>query len=139
MARVLSMKNALLVIALCLISDSCMPMGRKLLNMMVVNQGEVLFETAFDVADTSDESEMWDAAGQCPFSVVNEVDSLTKSGGAQSVVELEGDVAILITWTGEVQAQALLGGATVERCSASCSGWHLTSETVRRAKEVSGL
>ena len=107
--------------------------------MMVVNQGEVLFETTFDVADTSDESEMWDAAGQCPFSVVNEVDSLTKSGGAQSVVELEGDVAILITWTDEVQAQALLGGATVERCSASCSGWHLTSETVRRAKEAAGL
>ena len=133
------MKNVFIVVVLCIIVSSCLPSGRKLLSMTVASQGEVLFETIFDVADTSEESEMWDAAGQCPFSVVNEVDSLPKPGGAQSVVELEGDVAILITWTGEPQVEAMLGGATVERCSANCSGWHLTSETVRRAKEVSGL
>lgn len=133
------MKNVFIVVALSIIVSSCLPPGRKLLNMTVASQGEVLVETIFDVADTSEESEIWDAAGQCPFSVVNEVDSLPKPGGSQSVVELEGDVEILITWTGELQAEAMLGGATVERCSASCSGWHLTPETVRRAKEATGL
>jgi hypothetical protein len=139
LCRALRTKNAFVAIALCIIVSACLPPGRKLLNMMVANQGEVLFETVFDVADTSEESEMWDAAGQCPFSVVNEVDSLPRPSGVQSLVELEGDVEILITWTGELQAEIMLGGATVERCSASCSGWHLTPETVRRAKEAAGL
>jgi hypothetical protein len=136
------MKNLFFLLALCLISDSCLPLGRKLLNMKVANEGEVVFETVFDVADTSDEGEMWDAAGQCPSSVVKEVDSLPKPDqpeGGQSLVELEGAVAILITWTGELQAEAMLEGATVEMCSAGCSGWHLSPETVRRAKEAAGL
>jgi len=136
------MKKLFFLLALCLISDSCLPPGRKLLNMKVSNQDEVVFETIFDVADTSAESEMWDAAGQCPFSVVSELDSLPKPDqpdGGQSLVELEGAVAILITWTGEPQDQAMLEGATVEMCSVSCPGWHLTPETVKRAKEVAGL
>ena len=136
------MRNLFFLIALCLISDSCLPPGRKLLDMKVANEGEVIFETIFDVADTSDESEMWDAAGQCPFSVVSEVDNLPKPAGPEggrSLVELDDSVAIVITWTGELQAEASLEGATVEMCSDSCPGWHLTPETVRRAKEAAGL
>jgi hypothetical protein len=136
------MKELLAVFALCVAAVSCLPPGRKLLNMQVANQGELVFETVFDVSDTSDESELWDAAGQCPFSVVSEVDNLPKPAGPEggrSLVELDDSVAILITWTGELQAQAMLEGATVEMCSASCSGWHLSAETVRRAKEAAGL
>ena len=136
------MKKLLAVIALCVAVASCLPPGRKLLNMTVENQGEVVFETSFDVSDTSDESEIWDAAGQCPFSVVREVDSLPKPDqpeGGRSLVELDDSVAMVITWTGELQAEATLEGATVEMCSASCPGWHLSAETVRRAKEAAGL
>ena len=136
------MKNVFIALALCIIVSACLPPGRKLLNMTVANQGEVVFETVFDVADSSDESELWDAAGQCPFSVVREMDSLPKSeqpGEGQTLVELDDSVAISITWTGELQAEAMLEGATVEMCSAGCSGWHLSPETVRRAKEAAGL
>ena len=136
------MKNVFIALALCIIVSACLPPGRKLLNMTVANQGEVVFETVFDVADSSDESELWDAAGQCPFSVVREMDSLPKSEQpeeGQTLVELDDSVAISITWTGELQAEAMLEGATVEMCSAGCSGWHLSPETVRRAKEAAGL
>ena len=139
--KIRAMKRLLAVSALCIACVSCLP-GRKLLSMRVSNQGETLFETAFDVADTSDESEIWDAAGQCPFSVVSEVEDLPKPEGPEggrTLVELDDSVAISITWTGELQAQATLEGATVERCSACCPGWHLSAETVRRAKEAAGL
>ena len=136
------MKERLAVFALCVAAVSCLPQGRKLLNMQVANQGEVIFETMFDVSDTSDENEIWDAAGQCPFSVVREVDSLPKPDqpeGGRSLVELDDAVEIVITWTGELEAQATLEGATVEMCSTTCPGWHLSAETVRRAKEAAGL
>ncbi|MDE0892331.1 MAG: hypothetical protein OSB14_09115 [Planctomycetota bacterium] len=136
------MKNVFIALALCIIVSACLPPGRKLLNMTVANQGEVVFETVFDVADSSDESELWDAAGQCPFSVVREMDSLPKPEQpeeGQTLVELDDSVAISITWTGKLQAEAMLEGATVEMCSAGCSGWHLTAQTVRRAKEAAGL
>ena len=136
------MKERLAVFALCVAAVSCLPPGRKLLNMQVANQGELVFETSFDVSDTSDESELWDAAGQCPFSVVTEADSLPKPAGPEggrTLVELEGSVAISITWTGGIQAEASLEGATVEMCSARCPGWHLSPETVSRAKEASRL
>ena len=136
------MKNVFIALALCIIVSACLPPGRKLRNMTVANQGEVVFETVFDVADSSDESELWDAAGQCPFSVVREMDSLPKPEQpeeGQTLVELDDSVAISITWTGELQAEAMLEGATVEMCSAGCSGWHLSPETVRRAKEAAGL
>ena len=110
--------------------------------MTIENQGEVVVETNFDVRDTSAESEMWDAAGGCPFSVIRERDELLKPEqpeGARSMVELDDSVVISITWGGKLQTEATLEGATVERCSASCSGWHLTPETVRRAKETAGL
>ena len=136
------MKKLLAVIALCVAVASCLPPGRKLLNMTVENQGEVVFETSFDVSDSSDESEIWDAAGECPFSVIREQEELPKPEqpeGGRTLVELDDSVAIVITWTGEIQAHAVLEGATAEMCSASCPGWHLTPETVRRAKEAAGL
>ena len=136
------MKNIFTVISLCLISGSCLPPGRMLLNMTIENKGEVVVETIFDVSDTSAESEMWDTAGECPFSVIRERDELPKPEqpeGARSMVELDGSVAISITWGGKLQTEATLEGATIETCSASCGGWHLTSETVIRAKEASGL
>ena len=136
------MKQLLAVIALCIAVVSCLPPGRKLLNMKVANQEEVVFETMLEVSDTSDEGEIWDAAGQCPFSVVSEVEDLPKPEGPEggrALVELDDSVVIGISWTGELQAQAVLEGATVEMCSAGCSGWHLTPETVRRAKEAAGL
>jgi len=136
------MKQLFAVIALCVAVVSCLPPGSKLLHMKVANQGEVVFETMFDVPDTSDEGEIWDAAGRCPFSVVSEVEDLPKPEGPEggrTLVELDDSVAISITWTGELQAQAMLEGATVEMCSACCPGWHLSAETVRRAKEVAGL
>ena len=136
------MKNVFIALALCIIVSACLPPGRKLLNMTVANQGEVVFETLFDVADSSDESEFWDAAGQCPFSVVREMDSLPKPEQpeeGQTLVELDDSVAISITWTGKLQAEVMLEGATIEMCSACCPGWHLTPQTVRRAKEAAGL
>ena len=98
------MKNLFTVISLCLISGSCLPPGRMLLNMTIENKGEVVVETIFDVSDTSAESEMWDTAGECPFSVIRERDELPKPEqpeGARSMVELDGSVAISITWGGE--------------------------------------
>ena len=139
LCRVLGMKKELLVVALCLLFASC---GRMLLSMEVSSAGEKVLETIFDVSDGSDESEMWDAAGQCPFSVVYLCESLPMPDqleGGPSLVELEGEVSISISWGGELQAHALLEGATIEACSARGEGWHLTSETVRRAKEASGL
>ena len=44
-----------------------------------------------------------------------------------------------VSVTGELEAEATLEGATVEMCSANCPGWHLSAETVRRAKEAAGL
>jgi hypothetical protein len=136
------MKKTFIVVALCLVFGSCLPPGRKLLSMKVSSAGEKVLETNYDVSDTSDESEMWEAAGQCPFSVVYVWDSLLMPDQLEDgplLVGLEGEVSILITWTGELQAHALLEGATIETCSAGCAGWHLTSETVMRAKEASGL
>ena len=113
-----------------------------LLNMTIENKGEVVVETIFDVSDTSAESEMWDTAGECPFSVTRQQDELLRParlGAERSMVELDGSVAISITWGGKLQTEATLEGATIETCSAGCGGWHLTSETVIRAKEASGL
>ena len=128
---------------LCVALAACLPPGSKLLNMEVVSQGEVLFETSFDVADSSDEADIWAAAGQCPFSLLRQADSLSKPErpeAGHALVELEGAVVISITWGADtVEAQAELDGATVQRCSGPCPGWHLTQETVRRAMEANGL
>ena len=127
---------------LCVALAACLPPGSKLLNMEVVSQGEVLFETSFDVADSSDEADIWAAAGRCPFSLLRQADSLPRPEGpeaGQTLAELEGAVVISITWSDEVEAQAELDGATVQLCSGACPGWHLTQETVRRALEANGL
>ncbi len=136
------MKGLFAAIALCVAAVSCQPPGSKLLNVEVENRGEFVFETNFDVADTSDETDMWEAAGRCPFSLLRAADSLPQPEGpeaGQTLAELEGAVVISITWTGGLEGQAELDGATVELCSGSCPGWHLTQETVRRAKEAAGL
>ena len=136
------MKNIFTVISLCLISGSCLHPGRMLLNMTIENKGEVVVETIFDVRDASAKSEMWDTAGECPFSVTRQQDELLRSarlGAERSLVELDDSVAISIIWGGKLQTEATLEGATIEMCSADCEGWHLTPQTVRRAKEAAGL
>jgi len=136
------MKELLAVFALCVVAASCLPPGSKLLNMEIKNRGELVLETNFDVADTSDEADVWEAAGRCPFSLKRAADLLPQPEGpeaGQTLVELKGAVVISITWTDGLEAQAELDGATVELCSGSCSGWHLTQETVRRTKGAAGL
>ena len=136
------MKELLAVFALCVAAVSCQPPGSKLLNMEVENRGEFVFETSFDVADSSDEADIWEAAGRCPFSLLRQADSLSKPEGSeagQTLTGLEGMVLISISWTDEVEASVELDGATIQRCSSGCPGWHLTQETVWRAKEASGV
>ena len=136
-------QHTLVLLAMSGLLASCgLPPGMKLLHMRVHHGGECVLETNFDVPDSSTVSEIWDAAGRCPFSVVSELEDLPKSEGPEggrTLVELDDSVAISITWTGELQAQSMLEGATVEMCSACCPGWHLSAETVRRAKEAAGL
>lgn len=136
------MKELLAVFALCVAAVSCQPPGSKLLNMEVENRGEFVFDTSFDVADSSDEADIWEAAGRCPFSLLRQADSLPRPEGpeaGQTLAKLEGAVVISISWGDEVGAQAELVGATVQLCSGACPGWHLTQETVRRALDANGL
>ena len=130
------MKQLFAVIALCVAVVSCLPPGSKLLHMKVANQGEVVFETMFDVPDTSDEGEIWDAAGQKPFSTQSAAESLGANKAYPIEAKLTGPVEIRISHPASDEISAKLTNLTLQRSSADSDDWHLSAREVKRAKEA---
>ncbi len=116
---------------------ACMPLGQKLLNLEIQQDGHVLLSTSFDVPDTSTESEIWNCAGEAPFST--EVDSVAPSASDPLRAEIQGEVQIRILWTGSLEATATLQDLQLIRSAESADDWHLPAEEVRRAMAAAGL
>ena len=129
-----------MMLALGVLTVSCVMPGMKLLHMTVEHRDEVVLETIFDVPDTSTASEMWEAAGRPPFATVStRVNELEHRVDHPLLVHLAGAVEIRITWTDSLETAAELTGLTLQRSSIDAEDWHLPAAEVHRAQEAAGL
>ena len=122
---------------LLLILAGCLPPGQKLLGLEVRRGGELVLSTVFDAPDTSSEAELWDSAGEVPFST--EVARLRPSAGDPLVAELSGPVEVRILWSETVESGVTLEDLRLQRSAEGADDWRLLPEEVRRAKAAAGL
>jgi hypothetical protein len=109
----------------------CLPLGHKLLTLEIRQDDEVLLSTTFDVGDTSTEAEIWDSAGEVPFST--KVDAIEPSDADPLTAEVEGSVQIRILWTDSVESAVTLEGLRLVRSAPESDDWRLPSAEIRRA------
>lgn len=112
-------------------------MGQKLLTLEIRPDVEVLLSTTFDVLDTSTEAEIWESAGEVPFST--EVDGIEPSGSDPLTAEVEGTVQIRILWNDTEESSVTLDGLLLVRSAPDSDDWRLPSAEIRRAKAAAGL
>ncbi|MAE45726.1 MAG: hypothetical protein CMJ86_02435 [Planctomycetes bacterium] len=114
---------------------ACHPPGRKLLNMEVLQGDVVILATMFDVSDRSTVSEIWDAAGEKPFSTEVVAPTLVASKESPLKTELSGPVEIRILHTTSLETSVTLTGLILVRTTSESEDWHLPVSEVRRAKK----
>lgn len=125
---------ALLLVLLLPFATSCNAPGQKLLKMEVLAGGELILTTRFDVPDRSSTSEMWDAAGEVPFSTEVLSPTLHTSTKDPLVAKLAGSVVIRILHVSTLETEATLAGLTLVRSSDTETDWHLAKSDVAAAK-----
>ena len=131
-------KQALALMALSALLTSCgLPPGMKLLHLRVYHGGECVLETNFDVPDTSTVSEIWDAAGQKPFSTQTAAESLGANKANPLEAKLAGPVEIRISHPASDEISAKLTNLTLRRSTKDSDDWHLSGNGVSRAKKES--
>ncbi len=130
--------KALALLAMSGLLASCaLPPGMKLLHLRVYHGGECVLETDFDVPDTSTVSEIWDAAGQKPFSTQSAAESLGANKANPLEAKLTGPVEIRISHPASDEISAKLTNLTLRRSSKDSDDWHLSGKGVSRAKKES--
>ena len=131
-------RRTLALVAMCGLLASCgLPPGMKLLHLRVYHGGECVLETDFDVQDTSTVSEIWDAAGQKPFSTQTAAKSLGANKANPLEAKLTGPVEIRISHPASDEISAKLTNLTLRRSSKDSDDWHLAGNGVSRAKKKS--
>ena len=131
-------RRILALVALSGLLTSCgLPPGMKLLHLRVHHGGECVLETNFDVPDTSTVSEIWDAAGQKPFSTRTAAESLGANKANPLEAKLTGPVEIRISHPASDEISAKLTDLTLQRSSKDSDDWHLSAQEVSRAKKES--
>ena len=130
--------RTLVLVAMSGLLASCgLPPGMKLLQLRVHHGGECVLETNFDVPDTSTVSELWDAAGQKPFSTQSAAESLGANKAYPIEAKLTGPVEIRISHPASDEISAKLTNLTLRRSSKDSDDWHLSGKGVSRAKKES--
>ena len=131
-------QHTLVLLALSGLLASCgLPPGMKLLHMRVHHGGECVLETNFDVPDSSTVSEIWDAAGQKPFSTQSAAKSLGSNKANPLEAKLTGPVEVRISHPSSDEISAKLTDLTLQRSSKDSDDWHLSAQEVSRAKKES--
>jgi hypothetical protein len=131
-------RHTLALLAMSGLLASCgLPPGMKLLYLQVYHGGECVLETYFDVPDTSTVSEIWDAAGQKPFSTRTAAESLGANKANPIEAKLTGPVEIRISHPASNEISAKLTNLTLRRSSKDSDDWHLSGKGVSRAKKES--
>ena len=131
-------KRTLALVAMCGLLASCsLPPGMKLLYLQVHHGGKCVLETSFDVPDSSTVSEIWDAAGQKPFSTRTAAESLGTNKANPLEAKLTGPVEIRISHPASDEISAKLTNLTLRRGSKDSDDWHLSGNGVSRAKKES--
>ena len=131
-------KQVLALVAVSVLLASCgLPPGMKLLQLRVQHGGECVLETNFDVPDTSTVSEIWDAAGQKPFSTRTAAESLGTNKANPLEAKLTGPVEIRISHPASDEISVKLTNLTLRRSSRDSDDWHLPAREVSRAKKKS--
>ena len=131
-------KRTLVLVAMSGLLASCgLPPGMKLLQLRVHHGGECVLETNFDVPDTSTVSELWDAAGQKPFSTQSAAESLGANKAYPIEAKLTGPVEIRISHPASDEISAKLTNLTLRRSSKDSDDWHLSGKGVSRTKKES--
>jgi len=131
-------KQVLALVAVSVLLASCgLPPGMKLLQLRVQHGGECVLETNFDVPDTSTVSEIWDAAGQEPFSTRTAAESLGTNKANPLEAKLTGPVEIRISHPASDEISAKLIDLTLQRSARDSNDWHLPAREVSRAKKKS--
>ncbi len=131
-------KRTLVLVAMSGLLASCsLPPGMKLLYLQVYHGEECVLETYFDVPDTSTLSEIWDAAGQKPFSTQSAAESLGANKANPIEAKLTGPVEVRISHPASDEIRAKLTNLTLRRSSRDSDDWHLPAREVSRAKKKS--
>ena len=131
-------RRTLALVAMSGLLASCgLPPGLKLLHLRVYHGGECVLETDFDVPDTSTVSQIWDAAGQKPFSTQTAAESLGANKASPLKVKLNGPVEIRISHPASDEISVKLMDLTLQRSSRDSDDWHLSADEVNRAKKKS--
>ncbi len=121
------------------LAAACLPPGQKLLRLEVHQAGQVVLATVFDAADSCTVSEIWDEAGECPFSTEVTSTSLVPGDEDPLAVVLTGPVEIRITHVRSLESSATLTGLRLVRSAPTTDDWRLPPEEIARAKKAAGL
>ena len=130
------MKDLLIALVLAGLAG-CLPMGQKLLTLEVEQESRVLLSTTFDSDDTSSTAELWESAGEVPFST--QVDALQPSKLDPLTAEIVGPVQIRILWTDTEESVVTLDGLQLVRSASGSDDWRMPPAEIARAKTAAGL
>ena len=123
----------------CLSPCSCLPPGQMLLSLEVSHRGEVVLSTVFDAPDYSTVAQLWDEAGERPFTTKLATSTLQASPSDPLTAALSGPVEVRIIWCDDVQSVVQLDGVTLVRSERGRDDWRLPAPEIQRAKRAAGL
>ena len=116
---------------------SCLPPGRKLLNLEVHLDGNLVLTTTFDVPDSEPVPEHWNHATSPPFSTKPGTASpLPAKGEAPLQAKLSGAVELKLYHSERVLSSASLTDLELIRTSPDKQDWHLPPGELRRVQEA---
>ena len=123
-------------LGLCLVGCGGLPPGMKLLRLEIEHAGETVVETLLDARDTSSVDEIWEAAGEPPFSG-RLLDPVSIQPGVDPLkMELKGPVRIRIWHAEQLEASVELAGLCLQRTVRDEDNWFLSEDAVLRAQEA---
>ncbi len=108
--------------------------GRRLLNMEVYQDNQLVLKTTFDVPDSEPPSEFWEYASEEPFSVDSTLPELPTGSTAALECTLTGLIEIKILHGDQLMTSAKFESVRLVRKSPD-GGWHLPAEAAQTARQ----
>ena len=112
----------------------CSVPGRRLLNMEVYQDNQLVLKTTFDVPDSDPPSEFWQYASEEPFSVDSSLPDLPTDPKAALESTLSGRIEIRLLHGDQLMTSARFESVRLVRNSRN-GKWHLPAEAAQAAKQ----
>jgi len=114
---------------------ACLP-GRKLLELQVRHGSSTVLSTSFEAPDRQGGEQLWDRAGEAPFSTDTSLPPLPVDPADPLRAQIPGPIEVRILHAGRVETRATLTHLVVIRDAPTSRSWYLPPSEVSRVRAL---